>query len=137
MSDLAPETKALIQQIATAVTDLNWSSETDAPFEVMAWPLSTATPSASQVLEQAHLAPEAVVETLDLDTFFEPTQPQDWHSPEEQAIAKQFQTLQSLLHQTLEDIQVFRCGEIEIDIYIVGRCRKSDWIVLHTSAVET
>jgi Nuclease A inhibitor-like protein len=137
MSDLAPETEALIQQIATAVTDLNWTSETDAPFGVMAWPLSAATPSASQILEQAHLAPETSVETLDLNTFFEPTQPQDWHSPEEQAIAKQFQALQSLLHQTLEDIQVFRCGDIEIDIYIVGRSQKGDWIVLHTKAVET
>jgi hypothetical protein len=142
MSELAPETEALVQQIETAVTDLNWPSETDAPFEVLAWTEPSAkTPTAKfsgkQILEQAYLAPETPIETLDLDTFFEPTLPQSWHSAEEQAIAKQFQALQTLLHQTLEDIQVFRCGKIEIDIYIVGRSPKGDWVVLHTAAVET
>ncbi len=142
MSELAPETEALVQQIATAVTDLNWPSETDAPFEVLAWTepsakMPTAKFSGKQVLEQAHLDPEMPVETLDLDTFFEPTLPQSWHSAEEQAIAEQFHDLQTLLHQTLEDIQVFRCGEIEIEIYIVGRSNKSNWIILHTTAVET
>jgi Nuclease A inhibitor-like protein len=138
MSDLAAETEALAQQIATAATGLNWPSETDAPFEVLLWPEPSAAQfSAKQVLEQAHLAPETPVETQDLDTFFEPTLPQSWHSAEEQAIAKQFQALQALLHQSLEDIQVFRCGEIEIEIYIAGRCRRGNWIVLHTAAVET
>jgi Nuclease A inhibitor-like protein len=138
----APETEALVQQIATAATGLNWPSETDAPFKVLLWTepsekTSTANFSEKQVLEQAHLAPETPVETLDLDTFFEPTLPQSWNSAEEQAIAEQFQALQALLHRTLEDIQVFRCGEIEIEIYIVGRSNKSNWIILHTTAVET
>jgi hypothetical protein len=138
MSDLAPETEALVQQIAAAVTDLNWPSETDAPSEVTAWTgLSTSKLSAQQVLEQAHLAPDTAVATVDLNTFFEPTQPQPWHSAEEQAITEQFQALQALLQQTLADIQVFRCGEIEIEIYIVGRNAQGDWIVLHTTAVET
>jgi Nuclease A inhibitor-like protein len=135
---VAPETEALVQQLAIAVTNLNWPSETDAPFEVLPWTEpSTAKLDAKQVLEQADLAPETPVETLDLDTFFEPTLPQPWHSAEEQAIAEQFQTLQTLLHQSLEDIQIFRCGEVEIEIYIVGRSPKGDWIVLHTTAVET
>jgi Nuclease A inhibitor-like protein len=142
MSDLTPETEAIVQQIATAATDLNWPSETDAPFDVLVWPEASAkTPTAKfsgkQVLEQAHLDPETPIEILDLVTFFEPTLPQSWHSAEEQAIARQFQALHSLLNQTLEDIQVFRCGEIEIDIYIVGRSPESDWVVLHTAAVET
>jgi Nuclease A inhibitor-like protein len=141
MSNLEPETEPLMQQIATAATNLNWVSETDAPFEVLLWTLS-AKPSVEkisgkQVLEQAHLPLETPVETQDLDTFFEPTLPQSWHSAKEQAIAKQFQSLQALLHKTLEDIQVFRCGEIEIEIYIVGRSPKGEWIVLHTTAVET
>ncbi len=138
MSDLAPETDTLVQRITAAVSDLNWPSETDAPFDVMVWPvLSTSKLSAQQVLEQAHLAPDTSVAAIDLDTFFEPTQPQSWHSAEEQAISQKFQSLQSLLHQTLENIQVFRCGEIEIEIYIVGRNAQGDWIVLHTTAVET
>lgn len=142
MSNLEPETKALTQQLSAAATNLNWVSETDAPFEVLLWPELSTTPSgekisAKQVLEQAHLPPETPVEIQDLDTFFEPALPQSWHSAEEQAIAEQFRNLQALLHETLEDIQVFRCGEIELEIYIVGRSPKGDWISLHTAAVET
>jgi Nuclease A inhibitor-like protein len=142
MSDLEPETNALAQQLAAAATNLNWVSETDAPFEVLLWPELSATTSgekisAKQVLEQAHLPPETSVEIQDLETFFEPALPQSWHSAEEQAIAGQFRHLQALLHKTLKDIQVFRCGEIELEIYIVGRSSKGDWIALQTSAVET
>jgi Nuclease A inhibitor-like protein len=138
MSDLTPETKALVQQFAAVVADLSWASETDAPFEAALWPgISSTSMSTEQVLQQAQLPPETPIEAMDLDTFLEPTAPQPWHTPAEQAIAKQFQILQTLLHQTLEDIQVYRCGEIELEIYIVGRNSGGHWIVLHTSAVET
>jgi Nuclease A inhibitor-like protein len=138
MSDLSPEADALVQQFTAAVADLNWTSETDAPFDIALWTgLSTATLSAKQVLQQVQLPPETLVEVVDLDTFFAPTAPQPWHIDEEQAIAEQFQMLQMLLHQTLEDIQVYRCGKIELEIYIVGRTISGDWIALHTNAVET
>jgi Nuclease A inhibitor-like protein len=135
---LVPEPEALVQQIAAAVADLNWVSETDAPFDVMQWTEpSTTKLSAKQVLTQAHLPPDTPVESQDLNAFFEPALPQSWHTAEEKVIAEQFQTLQALLHQTLRDLEVFRCGKIEIDIYIVGRSQEDDWIVLHTAAVET
>jgi hypothetical protein len=138
MSDLTPETNALVQQLVSAVANLSWPSETDAPFDIARWTeLPAAQPSTEQILQQALLPPETPVETVELDHFFEPTKPQPWHSPEEQAIAEQFQNLQMLLQQSLEEIQVYRCGEIELEIYIVGRTRQGDWIILHTAAVET
>lgn len=133
--------ESLVQKIAAAVADLVWVSETDAPFDVVRWSdsfgESTQVPSQEQVLQQVQLPPETPVEMIDLETFLAPTAPQPWHSEAEQAIAVRFQTLGNLLHETLEEIQVFRCGEIELEIYIVGHTPKGHWIALHTSAVET
>jgi Nuclease A inhibitor-like protein len=64
-------------------------------------------------------------------------EPQPWHSEEETYIAQQFQALQTLLVQTLTHIQVYRCGTAELEIYVVGQTQESDWLILHTTAVET
>lgn len=132
----------LVQKIAEAVADLVWVSETDAPFDVVRWPDSFGESTQElihqdRVLQQVQLPPETPVEMIDLETFLAPTAPQPWHSEAEQAIAVRFQTLGNLLHDTLEEIQVFRCGEIELEIYIVGHTLEGHWIALHTSAVET
>jgi Nuclease A inhibitor-like protein len=133
-SDPVPD--ALVQQLQSAVADLSWTSETDAPFDVSLWPGLDASPSTEQVLQRAQLPPETPVEVLDLETFLAPVvrSPYDGES---QAISEQFQALQSTLIQTLQSIQVYSCGEIELEIYIVGRALSGSWIAIHTAAVET
>lgn len=132
-------TKALIQKITQAAAELSWMSETDAPFEVLRWTdCDQHNLTSAQVLNQAQLPPETPVEVMTLDDFLTPViEPQPWHTEAEAHTAHQFQALQTLLEQTQNPIQVYRCGTTEIEIYVVGQVQDSDWLVLHTTAVET
>jgi Nuclease A inhibitor-like protein len=141
LADIPPsqDPEALVEQLTTAVAGLIWMSETDAPFEVLHWvdiPQDELTPK--QLLHQAQLPPQTPIETMTLDAFLAPViEPQPWHTAEDAHIAQQFQALQALLTQTLTNLQVYRCGTTELEIYVVGQIQKSDWLLLHTTAVET
>jgi Nuclease A inhibitor-like protein len=132
-------TQDWIAQIATAVQDLCWMSETDAPFEVLHWSdISPDGVTPEALLTHAQLPPETPLETISLDDFFAPViQSQPWHSEQEVQSIQQFEALRMLLMQTLTQIQVYRCGTVEIEIYVVGQGQDSSWLALHTTAVET
>jgi Nuclease A inhibitor-like protein len=128
-----------IAQITTAVEDLCWMSETDAPFDVLHWiDISPDGLTPKALLTHAQLPPDTPIEAISLDEFLASViQPQPWHSEEEASSVEQFQALRTLLTQTLTQIQVYRCGTVEVEIYVVGQGQDLSWLVLHTSAVET
>ena len=45
--------------------------------------------------------------------------------------------LAKVIEENLSDVRVFKVGEVNIDVYIVGRTKQGDWVGLHTKAVET
>jgi hypothetical protein len=134
-----------IAQIAAAVEELCWMSETDAPFDVLHWtdvspdevtPAGDLTPA--QVLNRAQLPLDTPVEVISLCAFLAPvTQRHSWHTDEDARGVEQFLALQTLLKQTLTQLQVYRCGTTELEIYVVGQSHDSNWLALHTNAVET
>jgi hypothetical protein len=128
-----------VGQISTAVQGLGWMSETDAPFDVQCWTeISPDGLTPEAVLTHAQLPTDTPIEAISLDDFLAPAiQPQPWHSEEEAWIVEQFQALRTLLAQTLTQIQVYRCGTVEIEIYVVGQGPDLTWLALHTTAVET
>jgi Nuclease A inhibitor-like protein len=137
-SSPSPE-KDWVQQMTAAVAGLSWMSETDAPFDVLLWTgITQSCLTPEDVLHQAQLPPDTPVEAIALDTFFTPvTERQPWHTPDDIKIAEQFQALQTLLEQALTQLQVYRCGTTELEIYIVGQTQDLNWLALHTTAVET
>lgn len=137
--NLMPESGAILAQLAAAVEGLQWHSETDAPFEVLHWPGNVGTQlTPADVLKLAGLEPDTSLELLTVEAFLSPAlTPQDWHTPVEVAETHRFQALQRLLSETLTQLQVYRCGEVEVEIYITGQLPTGEWAVLHTSAVET
>ena len=75
---------------------------------------------------------------LAVDGFFAiATQEEDWHDEEERETAKRFQNLVRILKQNLSQLQVYRVGSIEIDVYIIGMTPGGDWAGLSTQVVET
>jgi hypothetical protein len=137
LSAEAPED--LIAQITTAVAGLFWVSETDAPFEVLHWSdIAQDRLTAAEVLCRAQLPDETPVEVITLDDLLAPvTQSQPWHTQEDIDVVEQFQSLQTLLENVLTQIQVYRCGTVELDIYVVGHTQALGWLALRTTAVET
>ena len=75
---------------------------------------------------------------LAVDDFFAiATQEEDWHEEEKRETVKRFQNLVSVLKQNLSQLQVYRVGSIEIDVYIVGVTSRAGLAGLSTKLVET
>ena len=60
---------------------------------------------------------------------------QNWFDDEDRAIDPRFRDLQAAI-ATLENVQVFKVGTVEIDVYIVGAIG-SDLVGLKTQVIET
>lgn len=120
---------SIITQLQQAIAGLTYMSETDAPLEVVQWaPIPEGL--------KAQLRPP--IQTVPLEQFFRSqTQEQDWYSDDERDRAKRFQALVDLLKQHLQDIQVFKVGDVEKTAYVLGRAPDGSTIGLKTTVVET
>ncbi len=79
-----------------------------------------------------------ILEVLTVDNFLAiATQEEDWHDKEERETTKRFQKLVSILKQNLLQLQVYRVGSIDIDVYIVWVTPGGELAGLLTKAVET
>lgn len=127
----------IVDKLKLASDRLLWSSESDYPFEVFFW--SSQEPlTAETVIQQTGHTPDTPVNVMPLDELFQnATQKEDWHNDDEKQMVKRYQTLVKTLKTNLSDIQVFRLGTVEIDIYIVGKTPSGDKAGLSTKVVET
>jgi Nuclease A inhibitor-like protein len=130
---IAAETCELLRQ---ATVDLLWMSESDYPFEVVTWEREIEmTPTA---LFPEVTSDEIHVETMTLTDFFAPAIAiEDWYEAEELARVDRYKELLQAIESNLTEVQVFRVGEVEITIYIVGKTTDGNLVGLKTHAVET
>ncbi|HEY9302532.1 MAG TPA: nuclease A inhibitor family protein [Phormidium sp.] len=133
-----PTTSAdIVNQLKLASDGLQCMSESDYPFEVFQWEGQEPV-TAQTVIQQTGHTPNTQVEVVQLDEFFRnATQEQDWHNDEEKEVVKRYQSLVETLKQSLSDIQVYRLGTVEIDVYIVGKTPSGNLAGLSTKVVET
>ncbi|MEG5175417.1 nuclease A inhibitor family protein [Microcoleus sp. B3-D7] len=130
-------TDSIATQLKQASEGLLFLSETDSPFEVVTWPAQgELTPT--KLLQLTNHPPNASVEIVSVDEFFNtPTAEEDWHDQEERETAERFQNLVSILKQNLSQLQIYRVGSIEIDVYIIGVTDGGGLAGLSTKLVET
>ncbi|MEG4587271.1 nuclease A inhibitor family protein [Microcoleus sp. MOSTC5] len=130
-------TDSIATQLKQASEGLLFGSETDAPFEVIHWQVQEElTPT--KLLQLTNHPPDAPVEMRTVDEFFAiATAQEDWHDREERETVQRFQNLVSVLKQNLSQLQVYRVGSIEIDVYIVGVTDGGELAGLSTKLVET
>ncbi len=129
-------TAEIIDRLKQATADLVWTSESDYPFEVITWNQGIEiTPAA--LFKDSTFADESI-ETISLDDFFAPVlQTEDWYGQEELANVDRYQKLVSTIETNLLEVRVFRIGEVEIAVYIVGKTADGDLVGLKTQVVET
>jgi hypothetical protein len=129
----------ILDQLKQASDGLLFQSESEYPFEVLLWDRPDKTPlTPAQVLSQTGHPASIPVKVVTLDDFFRVVvTEEDWHSEEEKATVKRFQTLVQTLKDNLSNLQVYRLGETEIDVYIIGQTPSGDSAGLSTKAVET
>lgn len=139
MSSSHQTSSEIRQLLAQAVEGLLWLSESESPLELHEWTIPADQVLAPDVILQCSGdSGDRPIQQISLESLFQPMmQMQDWQSQAEQDIVARFQSLYQLLQQWLEDVQVYRVGTVEVDVYIVGRISPTQVIGLHTCLVET
>ncbi|MCT7972732.1 nuclease A inhibitor family protein [Laspinema olomoucense] len=128
-------TQSIIEQLTKLTQDLLWMSEADYPWEVVSYNCPNITPG--KLLEQSNLPSDTAVETVSIERFFAPAlREQSWHNEEERATRIRYQELFNFLNEQLNDLRVYRCGEVEIDVYVLGTVEDKT-VGLKTTVVET
>ena len=129
----------ILDLLSVATTDVYWQSESDEPFELLLWPdLAADELDESVMRQQVSAAKDVAIQPKAIDDFFEPAlRLHDWYGDAEQQTVGKYEDILFLLQQNLTDLQVFRVGKCEIDVYIVGKTPAGNWLALKTMAVET
>ncbi|MBD2068014.1 nuclease A inhibitor family protein [Leptolyngbya sp. FACHB-671] len=129
----------LLEQLKQLTDGLYWMSESDYPFEVFRWEdKAQAQLDTEAVLRRTGHSTHTPVTVVDLDKFFHrATQEEKWHSDEEREDIRRYRELLEMLKQYFSDIQVYRIGEVKIDVYVVGRSPAGNLVGLSTQVVET
>jgi hypothetical protein len=126
------------ETLAQASQGLMMPSESDFPFTPFTWVGQAATPlTPIKLLQLTGHPPDSDVQTIELDYLFRNVaQPQEWHDGMQQASVAKFQALIATLKTHLTDLQTYRIGTGQLDVYIVGKLN-NDLAGLATKLVET
>lgn len=127
----------LAKQIKISVKGLYYSSETDAPVRVFAGSVANGV-TQENLLSQIKKENNTPVQTVNFDDFFSKLIAlQDWFGDEEKAAAEKYAALRDLLKNNLKDLNVFKVGSSELDVYVVGLDSDNKLVGIKTQAVET
>jgi hypothetical protein len=126
--------KELTDRLTELADGLLFPSESDFLLEPFTWKSTTITPET--ILLRSQKTAGTAIQAITLQDFFAPVvTDEDWFEDEDREIAQRFRDLQAAI-ATLENVQVFRLGKIEIDVYIVGAIGP-DVVGLKTTVIET
>jgi Nuclease A inhibitor-like protein len=126
----------ICDRLRQATADLLWMSESDYPFEVITWERGIEM-NLTALFPEVN-SDEISVETVTLTDLFAPAIAiEDWYEAEELAQVDRYKALLQAIESNLTEVQVFRVGEVNITIYIVGKTTDGDLVGLKTQAVET
>ena len=122
-----------------AIKGLLWNSESDYPFEVFIWEFGEKVSLNNEVvLKITKHTLDTPIKIIEFDVFFQGAiTPKSWYDPEESEMVKRYQELVNTMQQYLSDLKVYKVGEVEIDVYIIGRTNTRDYAGLATVSIET
>lgn len=127
----------MLAKLEDAVAGLLFMSEEDHPFEIVCWKnLPEVTPQFLRHI--TNHSEDAPVETETLERFMVfPATEQEWHTPTDRATAQKYQRLLKLLKDNLDDLKVYRIGDRNIAVYLIGRSASGNFVGLSTRVLET
>lgn len=127
----------LIKHLEQATKGLLWLSESDYPFETVYWQ-DVKSFDSSKLLKLTNRDSSTPVKTKELKQFFgQAIEKQDWYNEEEKAECDRYRNLFDLLQTNLTDLQVYYLGEVEIEVFLLGKTESGSIAGLSTKVVET
>lgn len=129
---------SLVETLTKISDNLLMPSESDYPLEVFCWQGQAQEDlTTKKLLELASRSQETPVEIVALDDFFRNVaQEKEWHDEAQKNNVSRFQALIKTLKENLRDLRVYRVGNINLDVYIVGKT-EDDLVGVSTKVVET
>jgi hypothetical protein len=124
-----PSTALAALQQASA--GLLYPSDSDEPFEAFSWGKANGNLTAAVVQKFASVGPKQAMKQTALGDFFKNLISDDNDD------AEKYKALLQVVNQQLTGAKVFRFGEVEKEIYLVGKSKDGEWVGLKTKAVET
>lgn len=135
----APESSSFDQIVTPLLTGLLYPSESDEPVEPVTCYFDQSEPlTVSQIKDWLMVPPSVLVEERPEGEFWEPVMTeQDWHGDDEKNRTTRFQQVKQVLDNALTGRQVFRVGETEITLYLLGRQATGQRAGVKTTVIET
>ena len=129
----------IFELLHEAIKGLVWMSESDYPFAVLNWEFGEKVSLDNQVvLQTTKHALDTPIKVIEFDDFFQGViTPKGWHDAEESEMVNRYQELVRIMKQYLSDLKVYKVGEVEIDVYIIGRTNTGYYAGLATVSIET
>lgn len=135
MSRRKPQGKPMPNAVPAALQEaakgLLYPSDADAPFEAFSWGKAAGNLDAEKVRRLAGADAKAPVKERTPADFFKNLTEDDAED------ADKFKNLQKVVGDQLSGVKVFRFGDVDVDIYMVGVTRDGNWAGLKTKAVES
>ncbi|MCA1594599.1 MAG: nuclease A inhibitor family protein [Acidobacteria bacterium] len=130
---------SLLRELKKLTGGLMFQSESDYPVEPFVQTAKGQKPlSAQDIVAAKKTDASASVSDSDFDAFFSnATQEQDWQSPEAREQVKRFQALVKSLKDNLSELKVYKVGETEADVYVIGKTASGNFAGVKTKVVET
>lgn len=127
-----------LAELEAACQDLLWRSETDAPFELVVLPVMEQPFEVSALLANGDYPPDSPVSIVSLDDFFAPVMgDHSWFDAQDLELVEGCRNLRKMLETTLKNLQVYRIGRVEIDVYLLGQTDDKRMAGVKTTVVET
>lgn len=135
-----PETSSTLEEvIKPLLAGLLYPSESDEPIQFVTCYLKQESPlTGSQIEEWLMLPPSVFIEEVPEAEFWGPVATdEEWHGDEEKKRVEAFRHLRQELEKHLTGRQVFRVGDSEIAVYLLGRTPEGERAGVKTMVVET
>lgn len=130
-----PNTQSLRERLQELSGGLYYISESESPFEVVHYSISSPNSDITAFLVQRLDMPAGTRVEVEELTYFFRNHTSD--NPEDTETVQRFRNLQDFLLQSLQDIKVYRLGERKITALMLGRGAAREYIGLKTTVIET
>lgn len=129
----------VISALQNQAEGLYFISEADHAFAIVEWQIKDITPKylSSLTISSAINSTNKVEEVSFTEFYDKYAVANAEHSEAKRARAESYKKLFDVLTENLTDLRVYRLGEVQVAIYIVGRASGGGWLGLSTAAVET
>ena len=125
------------KELGQLINGLLFFSESEYPFQLLDWGSQKPDQVKAAIISR-HPA-GSPVEQIAADDFFHKIIRNMNNGGDENMmkIGKRYAAMQEFIHTNLSSASIWRCGKIEIGIYIVMNTKDGHCLVLHTTSIET